>query len=145
MKKQLTLLLILFLVVFSSCSGDDEITSLSNCDSISEIIAENDFNTIDTTNYSISSVNLNGDCLEITLSASGCDSSLWVMQLYSKNASNNLLPLQRDVKIKLINNQLCQAVFQSTISFDLVPLRIQGQNSILLNIDDWDMQVVYNY
>lgn len=145
MKKQLMLLLILILVVFTSCSGDDGINNLSNCDSISEIIAENDFNTIDTMNYSISSVNLNGDCLEIAISSSGCDSSLWVVQLYSTNDYYNVFPLQRAVKVKLTNNQLCQAVFQEIISFDLIPLRIEGQNSIPLNIDGWDMQIAYNY
>ena len=139
------ILLFSFLVVFYSCSNKDDSTNLPNCDSSSEVIAENNFNNIDVTNYSLSTVNLNGDCLEITLSSSGCDANLWEMDLHSTNAFYNVYPLQRALKVKLTNNQVCLAIFQKTKSFDLTPFRIEGQNSIPLNIDGWDEQIIYEY
>ncbi len=143
--KHLILLLCLVLVLFSSCSKDDDTTNLTNCESISSVISENDFNDIETTNYSIISVNLNGDCLEVTLSSSGCDATPWGMELFSTNAFYNAYPLQRAVKVKLTNNQVCLAVFQKTKNFDLTPFRIEGQNSISLNIVGWNEQILYEY
>ncbi len=143
--RHLILLLSLVLVVFNSCSKDEETTNLPNCDSISEIITENDFNNIEVTNYSISSVSLNGDCLELTISSSGCDPELWEMEMFSTNAFYNIFPLQRAVKVKLINNQECLAVFQKTKSFNLTPFRIEGQNSVPLNIEGWNEQIIYEY
>ena len=45
----------------------------------------------------------------------------------------------------VINNQECLAVFQKTKSFDLTPFRIEGQNSVPLNIEGWNEQVIYEY
>ena len=47
---------------------------------------------IEVTNYSISSVSLNGDCLELTISSSGCDPELWEMEMFSTNAFYNIFP-----------------------------------------------------
>ena len=145
MRNLILLLLSLVLVVFSSCSNDDDTTNLPNCDSISEVIPENDFNDIEIISYSITSVNLNGNCLEVTISSSGCDATLWEMELFSTNAFYNVYPLQRAVKVRLTNNQLCHAVFQKTKSFELTPFRIEGQNSIPINIVGWNEQIIYEY
>jgi hypothetical protein len=131
-------------IIFISCSDDDNATN-KTCDSNSEVIAETIFNDINTSNYTITDVNLNGDCLEITISSSGCDAEQWQMNLYSTNAFYEVYPLQRAVKVKLINNQLCLAVFQKTKSFDLIPFQIKGQNQISLNIEGWNEQIIYEY
>ena len=139
------LLLSFVLVVFYSCTKDDDSRNIPNCDSRSEVIAENIFNSINTSNYSISNVILNGDCLEITLGSSGCNANLWEMELYSTNSFYTVYPMQRTVKLKLTNNQACLAFFQKTKSFDLTAFRMEGQNSLPLNIVGWDKQIIYKY
>ena len=140
------LLLILTLIHILSCnSEDDNYTIENNCDFTSEIILEEDFNAISTSNYAITEVELNDDCLEITFSASGCGTDLWEENLYSTDASYNVFPLQRDVKIELINEELCLAVFQKTVSFDLTPFQIDGQSDLPLNITGWNEQITYGY
>ena len=139
------LLLSFVLVVFYSCTKDDDSRNIPNCDSRSEVIAENIFNSINTSNYSISNVSLNGDCLEITLGSSGCNANLWEMELYSTNSFYTVYPMQRTVKLKLTNNQACLAFFQKTKSFDLTAFRMEGQNSLPLNIVGWDKQIMYKY
>ena len=67
------------------------------------------------------------------------------MEMFSTNAFYNIFPLQRAVKVKLINNQECLAVFQKTKSSDLTPFRIEGQNSVPLNIEGWNEQIIYEY
>jgi hypothetical protein len=139
------ILIFIFAIGFISCTKDDDSKNISNCDSSSEVIADNIFNNINTSNYSISNVILNGDCLEITIGSSGCNANLWEMELYSTNAFYTVYPLQRAVKLKLTNNQACLAFFQKTKSFDLTPFRMEGQNSLPLNIVGWDKQIIYKY
>lgn len=139
------IIIFIFAIGFISCSKDDDSKNISNCGSSSEVIADNIFNNINTSNYSISNVILNGDCLEITIGSSGCNANLWEMELYSTNAFYTLYPLQRAVKLKLTNNQECLAFFQKTKSFDLTPFRMEGQNSLPLNIVGWDKQIIYKY
>ena len=140
------LLLILTIIHILSCNSEDDNSTIeNNCDFTSEIILEEDFNAISTSNYAITEVELNDDCLEITFSASGCGTDLWEENLYSTDASYNVFPLQRDVKIELINEELCLAVFQKTVSFDLTPFQIDGQSDLPLNITGWNEQITYGY
>ena len=139
------LLLILTLIHILSCnSEDDNFTIENNCDFTSEIILEEDFNAINTSNYAIIEVELNGDCLEMRFGASGCGTDLWEENLYSTDAFYNVFLLQRDVKIELINDE-CLAVFQKTVSFDLTPFQIDGQSDLSLNITGWNEQITYGY
>lgn len=131
-------------MIFISCSDDDSTTN-ETCDSNSEVIAETIFKDITTINYTISDVNLSGDCLQITIGSSGCNADQWQMNLYSTDSFYTINPLQRAVKLKLINNQECLAVFQKTKSFDLTPFQIKGQNQISLNIEGWNKTIMYKY
>jgi hypothetical protein len=139
------LLFILTLIHILSCNSEDDNSTIeNNCDFTSEIILEEDFNAINTSNYAIIEVELNGDCLEMRFGASGCGTDLWEENLYSTDAFYNVFLLQRDVKIELINDE-CLAVFQKTVSFDLTPFQIDGQSDLPLNITGWNEQITYVY
>ena len=140
------LLLFLPIILILSCNSEgDNSTIENNCDFTSEIILEEDFNAINTSNYGIIEVELNGDCLGITFGSSGCGTDLWEENLYSTDAFYNVFPLQRDVKMELINDEMCLAVFQKTVSFDLTPFQIDGQSDLPLNINGWNEQITYGY
>ena len=129
-----------------SCNSEgDNSTIENNCDFTSEIILEEDFNAINTSNYGIIEVELNGDCLGITFGSSGCGTDLWEENLYSTDTFYNVFPLQRDVKMELINDETCLAFFQKTVSFDLTPFQIDGQSDLPLNINGWNEQITYGY
>ena len=139
-------LLFLPIILILSCnSEDDNFTIENNCDFTSEIILEEDFNAINTSNYAIIEVELNGDCLGITFGSSGCGTDLWEENLYSTDAFYNVFPLQRDVKMELINDETCLAFFQKTVSFDLTPFQIAAQSDLPLNINGWNEQITYGY
>ena len=142
MKKTFFLPIILILC----CNPEDDNSTIeNNCDFTSEIIFEEGFNAISTSNYGIIDVVLNGDCLEITFSSSGCGTDLWEESLYSLDVFYTVFPLQRDVKMELINNEECLAVFQKMVSFDLTPFQIDGQSDLPLNINGWNEQITYGY
>lgn len=144
--KNILLITVLIGTLLISCSKDDD-NSIDNitCSSVAQIISENEFNEISASNYNVSDVELNGDCLNVTISSSGCDSDNWEMKLFSTDAFYTVFPLQRVVKIKLINNEACLAVFQKTVAFDLSSFQIDGQNQIPLNIEGWNEQIIYEY
>jgi hypothetical protein len=144
MKKNIIIFL-LGMIALSCNSNDDNSTIESNCDFVSKIISENDFNGINTSNYVITAVELNNECLIITFGSSGCGTELWKENLYSTDAFYTIFPLQRGLKMELINDELCQAAFQKTVSFDLTPFQIDGQSEIPLNIDGWNEQITYEY
>lgn len=133
-------------VLFFSCSNDDDNpSSINTCDALAEVVYEEDFNAISTANYEVTEIAFNDECLEITIRSSGCEPESWEMNLYSVDAFYTVFPLQRVVKIELINEQLCQAVFQKTVSFNLTPFQVDGQNEIPLTIEGWDEQLIYEY
>ena len=47
--------------------------------------------------------------------------------------------------MELINEESCEAYFIKTVSFNLIPLQIDGQNIVPLNIYGWNEQVSYDY
>ena len=47
--------------------------------------------------------------------------------------------------MELINQDLCEANFIKTVSFDLIPLQLEGQDLLPLNIYGWNEQVIYEY
>lgn len=145
MKYFFTVLSCFLVVLLAACSDDNSKTVNSNCDKQALVIDDNNFQDIITANYMITNIVLNGDCLEITLSSSGCDSNTWEMNLISSNSFFESLPLQRRVKVELNNQETCLAVFQKTVSFDLIPLRIDGQNQVPLNIEGWSEPITYQY
>lgn len=145
MKKSILLTFFIGLLFVSCRFLDDGITiPITKCDK-SIIVDEMKYHQISTNNYTITNVVLNGDCLEVTISSSGCDPNGWMMSLVASEDVVETLPVQQNIKIELINNQACLAVFQKTVSFDLTSVQNTGQNQVLLNIDGWNTPILYQY
>ena len=135
---------IIYLFVLG-CNSDDEPTIENKCNVLSEIISSQEFSTVSTSNYAITKVEINEDCIEITFGSSGCGTELWEEHLFSVDSFYTIFPLQRDLKMELINEDLCDANFIKTVSFDLIPLQLEGQDLLPLNIYGWNEQVIYEY
>ncbi|SFN21488.1 hypothetical protein SAMN05421741_102145 [Paenimyroides ummariense] len=136
------------MLIFFGCKGDDSLCcphpNPTNCNEFS-IIDETKYNQTNTNNYTITNVVLNGDCLEITVSSSGCNPNNWDMNFVASEVVVETLPNQWNAKVELINNEACQAVFQKTVSFDLTPFKIIGQNQVQINIAGWNNSIMYQY
>lgn len=132
-------------LLFISCSDSSSVSVIQNCEKQLQIIDEPTYNMVNTSNYTITGVAINRDCLDVTLSSSGCDAINWRMSLFSTNNFPNTTPIQRSVKVELVNNEACAAVLSKTVSFDLTPLRVAAQGQVIVNIDGWATPVTYNY
>lgn len=146
MKTFVSIVLVLFLCI--SCKGDDSNCcpnpTPTSCDELA-VVNEVKYNQTPTTNYTITKVVLNGDCIEVTISSSGCDPNNWDMNFIASENVMESFPVQCRAKIQLINNEACLAVFQKTISFDLIPLRVQGQNQVQIHLQGWNTSIMYQY
>ncbi|QSS96945.1 hypothetical protein [Psychroflexus sp. ALD_RP9] len=117
--------LFVFLLLTISCSQNDEDSSTELLCGVDAVItSEEDYDSIDTSNYSIIDVQLDGDCLKLTVSASGCDGKSWGSYFYSVDAFYAVFPMKREAKLELINNENCLAVIESIQEFNLAPFQI---------------------
>lgn len=141
------IIFLFFAMLLVSCEFlDDTIKTpvITACDS-NAMVDPILYQQIQTTKYGITSVVLNGDCLEITVSSSGCDPNNWSMNLVTVPSTATVVPQLYHAKVELINDEVCLAVFQKTKSFDLTPLKIQSQNKIQVDIDGWNTPIIYSY
>jgi hypothetical protein len=143
MKRFLLVLSVLGISLFQfSCKdkGGEE----ASCDSI-VISSENLFTNAERDHVFIDEVKLNGDCLEFTYSSSGCDSKSWIVKLIDSETILESDPPQRNLLLSFKNDEKCLAYFTENMSFDISNLKIKGENKIILNIENSNKTITYQY
>ena len=135
----------IFFLLLLSCSesDDDHPFEDSLCDRITIVDNERYQNT-NTRYYSIKNVALSGDCLELEIESGGCSGDTWKVDLIDSGGIAESNPEQRFLKLSLKNEELCNAIVIRTFSFDLRPIRTRN-NIVLLNLEQWDEQITYDY
>jgi len=96
-------------------------------------------------NFNFLATQVIDNCLFIEISASGCNGDSWEVELIDSAIVAESSPEQRFLKFKLINEEVCLAVFDKTYTFNLEPLQVEGSNEIILNIEGYDGSVLYSY
>lgn len=135
------------LLLFSTqCDDEDDlIVDQHFCDNAEVMIDNELYLNAETDFFNLAVVEVNGDCLYIDYSASGCDGSSWQMALIDSGDIAESFPPQRSLKLMLVNEEACQAVFGKSQYFDLTLLRVVNTNEVLLNIEGWSEQLTYTY
>ncbi len=134
----------LSLLIFSCSNDDDSNQEVSLCEENALVLSQEDFNSIESDYFTISNIQLSGNCLELTIIASGCNSDTWELDMYSVNSFYNSEPLTRFVKLDLWTNQACLAVLEKTVTFDLTDFQLENRNNIGLDIEGEEF-VLYEY
>lgn len=144
-------LILMFAVIFTShsCTDcDDDNGSQPQCDFSTVINAElyNDTPS-EVVTINPDGLSITGDCLNITYSSSGCDGSTWNEVLYDSGAIMETESLQRNIRLSITNEELCNAIVTKESSFDISNLQVEGENSIILNITNSPetYTIVYTY
>ena len=96
------------------------------------------------TGVTIEETEIDGNCLRIKFSASGCNGGTWKLRLVAAEQVKYSLPPQRDVRLILENNELCQAHLTRELTFDISDLRSNGEFT-LLNVINSEQQLRYNH
>ncbi|MGY5849549.1 hypothetical protein [Salegentibacter sp. F14] len=145
--KQIKILMVILFLITSCNKNDDETIECAepeNCEKC--IIIDNAlYHQTSTDNYTIQNVSINQDCLEIQFGSSGCDGNSWEIDLIDLDGISETAVPQRDLKLKLINIEDCEAYITRTISFNLKPLRLSNYDAINLKIADYEDLIRYEY
>ena len=142
--KNLNLLikLVITSIVLISCSLDDVQNSISCNQDV--IISLDEYTNAPNDYLVINNIELNANCLKINFSSSGCSGSSWEVKLID---AENLLysnPPQRNLRLSLKNEELCEAYITKEITFDISSLQVDG-NQVFLNITNTNQQILYKY
>jgi len=137
--------LLVVAIVSFGCSNDDDNTNPDpdNCDFESVISAEQ-YADAPAHALTINAMAIEGDCLTIDFSSSGCDGSTWVVKLIDSESVFESAPPQRNVRLSLENTELCLAIVPKELSFDISDLQVEG-GSVLLNITNSGESILYEY
>ncbi len=94
--------------------------------------------------FTLSDVKIVGDCLTLSVTASGCSGDTWELKMVDSGAIAESYPVQRYMRLLLKNDELCDAVITKKVSFDLRPIRVGG-DKIIIHLKDWDPSLLYTY
>lgn len=124
-------------------SCEEENPGQTSCDQYT-IISEREFENAPMDQVSISEMEINGNCLNIEFTSSGCDGSTWKVELIDSEAIAESNPPQRRLILSLENQEPCDAVISKTMSFDIESLQVAGP-SVWLVIINTDSRILYEY
>lgn len=109
------------------------------------VIDKDTYNSTSTDNYTITAVAIKGNILTLTILSSGCGTSGLITNLIDSGELFESSPLQRKLKVNLINKEACLAIVNKTYEIDISKLQVRGENELLLNIEGWDEKITYTY
>jgi hypothetical protein len=124
-----------------SCEKDDK--EQTSCDQ-QTIISESAYETAPQDYVSIIGIEIEGNCLKISFSASGCDGNSWIVKLIDSDKTMYSSPPQKNLILSLENSEACDAVVGKAISFDIENLQVTG-NQVKLNITNTGDEILYEY
>lgn len=139
--KILVSIIIVGIILITGCD-DNSIKSTCNANTI---ISADLYLSAPNDKLSITSLEIDKDCLQITFTASGCSGNSWEVDLIDSEQIMESLPPQRNLRLSLKNNELCTAVVGKTVTFNISELQLQEGNQVYLNITNSDSQILYQY
>lgn len=129
-------------LLFTSCNKENDNLS-SVCDH-SVIISKDMYNAAPNDHLTIISAELTNDCLKINFASGGCDRSTWEVKLIDAEVILYSNPPQRNLRLSLKNQELCDAYIGKELTFEVSNLQVSG-NKVLLNITNSGDQILYEY
>ena len=136
-------LLFLILILLCSCSVNSDAAIIEPC---GDFVIENQsmYNATDTSNYTITDVNVLNNCITVRLTSSGCDGNSWTASLIDSEQETLSIPPERFLRLELTNNEACQAVFERSYTFDIGMIRPAGSGTLVVNLEGWNAPIVVN-
>lgn len=137
------LILILIGIAFFGCSSDDDNGNQNNCD-FGTIISAEQYTNAPADQLEINNLTINDNCLKINFSSGGCDGNTWELKLIDSGDIMESNPPQRNLRLSLKNEELCEAYITKELTFDISNLKVDG-NKVQLNIINSDENILYEY
>ncbi|NME68214.1 hypothetical protein [Flammeovirga aprica] len=140
----------LFIVAFIyftlfSCSKNTTSNNVTptNCDLVT-VVSEEEYANAPSDYVQINKVEIEGDCLLVNFSASGCSGESWEVKLVDQGLILESFPPQRNLRLSMKNPEACEAYITKELSFDISNLQVDG-DQVQLNIQEYDGGILYKY
>ncbi len=140
--KNKILIILLSLSSFIACDKNDD-NDPKNCDKCA-IISPQLYATAPNDELVINSLVIKDDSLIINFSASGCSGSSWALKLIDSGDILESDPPQRNLRLSLKNDEMCEAFITKELAFCISNLRVGGDR-VKLNLDKSDEGILYEY
>lgn len=137
------LFLTLMVLTILSCSKDDDNENPVNCD-FDTLISTEQYANAPSDQLTINSLEINNDCLKISFSSGGCTGDTWELKLIDSEEILESYPPQRNLRLSLKNEELCEAYITKEFTFDISSLQVDG-NKVQLNLTNSDKSILYEY
>lgn len=139
--KNLFLLVLISILLLSCSDGDDPDPNGCN---LGTVISQERYRNAPSDELTINSLEIEGDCLKINFSASGCSGESWKIKLIDSGSILESDPPQRNLRLSLENKELCDAFITRELSFNIIKLRVEG-GRVELNLTNSGDQILYAY
>lgn len=136
------ILLALIPILLLGCTNGDE-PGPNGCD-LGTVISQELYRKAPSDEATINSLEIEGDCMRINFSASGCSGESWKITLIDSGSILESDPPQRNLRFSLDNNELCEAFITKNLTFNIKNLRVEG-GRVQLNLTNSGDQVLYEY
>ena len=142
-KVQLVLVILTIGLMITACDDYVETDCFTAC-SQQVIINAEEYQNAPDDELEIVNVQLEGDCLVIRFESGGCDGNSWGIKLIDSEAIMESYPPQRNLRLSLKNQELCDAIVTKEVAFNVSKLRLE-YDKIKLNITNSGDQILYEY
>ena len=142
-KMKKILILTVFGILILSCSNDDDNGNSSSCD-FKTLISEEQYTNAPSGQLTVNSLAIDDNCLKISFSSGGCNGDTWELKLIDSGIILESFPPQRNLRLSLKNEELCEAFITKVLTFDISNLQVDG-NQVQLNITNSEENILYEY
>jgi len=132
--------LFFFGFMITSCSEDPQSDNNQTCTPV--VISQSTFNSLEDDVYTIQDLTIEGDCLKIPISFSGCDDD-HTFNMVTDGGVDESSPVQITFVLQDNNPQDCEALITIDTEHDLTPLQDLVEGDILIRFRDTDRTILY--
>ncbi|MCG1037655.1 hypothetical protein [Polaribacter sargassicola] len=141
--RKLCLGIILIITFFVGCNNNNDTYNSMTCD-FSTLISSEKYANAPSDQLTINSLEIIENCLKINFSSSGCGGDTWQLKLIDSEDILESNSAQRNLRLSLKNEELCEAFITKELSFDISNLQVDG-NQVQLNITNSNDEILYEY
>lgn len=132
------LFILIAFAVFSACNKED------STDKEQLIVSMSQFEDAPKDPFQFKKVTLVGDCLTIIINYGGGCGEVKALLIDSGGVDDSL-PVQRYLRLSFEDDDLCEALVEKEFTFDLEPIKINSENQIKMNLEGWNVPILYSY
>ena len=131
---------IAFLLLGLLSCDETDLPLLTDCGPLAKIMDED--GTVISDPFQIIDVDISGKCLSLTIGSGGCSGDTWEGHLLFSPFLAESYPPQIQGWFQFKDEEMCEAYFEKTFTFDLSELD-QFDSPLIINLNGWEESIPY--